>query len=69
MAVCNHIAENNWKITDLTTSGVGAWEPSFDTELWKQKKQLHIFVQQVEQVDAEGIAKSNGQMVFVLETK
>jgi len=69
MAVCNHIAENNWKITDLTTSGVGAWEPSFDTELWKEKKQLHIFVQQVEQVDAEGVAKSNGQMVFVLETK
>lgn len=69
MAVCNHLAENNWKITDLTTSGVGAWEPSFDTELWKQKKQLHIFVQQVEQVDAEGVAKSNGQMVFVLETK
>lgn len=69
MAVCDDISKNKWKISDLTNFGVGAWEPSYDTELWKNKKQLDIFVQKVEQVDAEGVASSHGEMVTVLETK
>lgn len=69
MAVCDDISKNKWKISDLTAFGVGAWEPSFDTELWKNKKQLHIFVQKVEQMDAEGVAQTHAEMVYVLETK
>jgi len=69
MAVCNDITNNKWKISNLTDFGVGAWEPSYDTELWKNKKQLNIFVQKVEQVDAEGVATSRSEMVYVLKTK
>lgn len=59
--------KTNWKIIDLSTDGVGAWEPTFDTELWKAKKQLHLFVQQVTQADAEGVVNTKPQMVQVLE--
>ncbi len=57
------------KITDLTDFAVDLWEPSFDTELWKEKGILHLFVQKVEQVDAEGTAQAEPQMVNVLEVK
>lgn len=56
-----------WKITDLTNFSVGSWEPSFDTELWKEKGKLHLFMQRVEQVDAEGRASVEPQMIYVLE--
>jgi len=69
MAICTDILLNKWKISDLTSFDVGEWEPSYDTELLKDKKQLHIFVQRVEQVDSEGIASSLPEMVNVLETK
>ncbi len=59
----------NCKITDLSDFTVGSWEPSFDTELWKEKGLLHLFVQRVEQVDAEGTADFEPQMVYVLEVK
>jgi len=69
IAECKDISGNQWKISDLTGFGVDEWEPSFDTELWKDRKQLDIFVQKVKQVDAEGIAPSHPEMVYVLETK
>jgi hypothetical protein len=59
--------KSNWKIVDLATEGVGAWEPTFDTELWKAKQQLHLFVQQVTQADAEGVVNTKPQMVQVIE--
>mgnify|MGYP001474819441 FL=1 len=69
LATCNSITQNRWQITDLTHSGVGAWEPSYDTELWKNKKQIHVFLQNVEQIDSEGVAKSENEMINVLELK
>lgn len=68
-AVCSDILQNLWKVSDLTRVAVGEWEPSYDTELWKEKKQLHVFVQKVEQMDKEGVAYSKPEMVYVLETK
>jgi hypothetical protein len=59
--------KTKWKLIDLTTDGVGAWEPTYDTELWKTKQQLHLFVQQVTQADAEGVVKTVPQMVRVVE--
>lgn len=59
--------KTRWTIIDLTTDSVGAWEPTFDTELWKAKQQLHLFVQKVTQADAEGIVNTKPQMVQVLE--
>jgi hypothetical protein len=68
-AICHDISKNNWQVTDLSQQSVGAWEPSYDTELWKEKRILNLFVQQVEQVDAEGKADIPAQPVEVLEWK
>lgn len=67
VAVANDITKNNWKITDLHNGNVGSWEPTYDTELWKQKGLLHLFVQNVDQADAEGKTNLPPQMVEVLE--
>lgn len=55
-----------WRVRDLTTDPVGAWEPSFDTELWRTRGELHLFVQAVQQVDGEGMANVPPSKVRVL---
>jgi hypothetical protein len=67
VAVCNNIALNQWQISDLTNFAVGSWEPTYDTELWKSDKKLHLFVENVQQVDGEGVATAQPEMVNVLE--
>lgn len=57
----------NWKVTNLTTTSIGEWEPNYDNSLWENQKKLHIFLQNVNQVDGEGLAKSEPTMVRVLE--
>lgn len=56
-----------WKVTDLTSDSIGEWEPNYDISLWEKQKKLHIFLQNVNQVDGEGLAKSEPTMVRVLE--
>jgi len=63
------INKGKWKVEDLTSASVGSWEPTFDTELWQKKGILNVFVQNVEQVDAEGTANVPAQQVQVLEWK
>ena len=63
------LGKKRWKLMDLTPASLGAWEPSFDTELWKEKYILHLFIQKVEQADAEGLVQSRPQMVSVMEWK
>jgi hypothetical protein len=65
--VINKIKKNRWTVLDLTTNSLGSWEPTYDTGLWREKKLLHLFVQRVEQVDAEGKANIPPQPVQVLE--
>ncbi|MCH3037859.1 hypothetical protein K3W71_14785, partial [Listeria monocytogenes] len=43
-----------WAGHDRTSSAVGAWEPSYDTELWRRQGELHLYLQAVRQVDGEG---------------
>ncbi|MDM8159874.1 BNR repeat-containing protein [Labilibaculum sp. K2S] len=69
MAIGNTSEQGNWKVVDLTDFSVGSWEPSFDTELWKNKGIINLFVQKVEQIDGEGKADYEPQMVNVLEVK
>jgi hypothetical protein len=57
----------HWTVRDLTDDPVGAWEPSFDTELWKRSGQLNLFLQNVHQVDGEGSANAAPSPVRVLE--
>ncbi len=59
--------KNSWQVTDLANINVASWEPAYDTELWKEKRILNLFVQRVEQVDAEGKASRPPEMVKVLE--
>ncbi|MYM71185.1 neuraminidase [Duganella sp. FT134W] len=56
-----------WQVQDLTTFSVGAWEPSYDTELWRRNGTLSLFVQNVQQVDGEGQAIVPPQPVQVLD--
>jgi hypothetical protein len=56
-----------WTVRDLAEADVGAWEPSFDTELWKARGILSLFVQQVFQVDGEGKADVQATPVTVLD--
>jgi hypothetical protein len=69
IATCADLENAKWQLQDLYQNSVGSWEPTYDTELWKSKRLLHLFVQKVEQVDAEGQSKTPPQMVKVLEWK
>jgi len=60
---------NRWKIIDLADAAVGSWEPTYDIELWKGQQVAHLFVQQVQQADGEGLISSGPSMVQVLEWK
>ncbi|MGL5272152.1 MAG: BNR repeat-containing protein, partial [Phocaeicola sp.] len=53
MAYTTNLQKGEWKVVDLTDFPVHAWEPSLDSELWKKKQQLHIFVQETHQGDGE----------------
>ncbi len=69
VAVNSNLEEGKWKIKDLTTSSVGLWEPTFDSELWKNKKILNLFVEHVEQGDGETTKELTGQKASVLMWK
>jgi hypothetical protein len=69
VAVNNDLITNNWLVNDITEVSVGDWEPSYDTELWKNKKVLDLFVEKVVQVDGEGKATVPPEPVYVLEWK
>ena len=69
VAVNSDLNHTIWKVKDLANTYVGSWEPSFDTELWKSKQQLHLFVQPVEQADGEGKTNTPPQLVQVFEMK
>jgi hypothetical protein len=60
-------AKNQWLIQDLNLTSVGAWEPTYDTELWKEKQILDLFVQYVEQDDGDATTNARPQPVQVLE--
>jgi hypothetical protein len=68
-AICKDIKKGKWEVIKLTEMAVGSWEPTYDSELWKEKGLMHLFVQPVEQVDGEGRANIPPQMVSVLEWK
>lgn len=61
------VGVGKWTFTDLTNFPVDAWEPSHDTELWKQKRRIHLFVQHTKQGDGERRVEFAPQPVYVLE--
>ncbi|MBV6321635.1 BNR repeat-containing protein [Duganella violaceipulchra] len=58
-----------WTVRDLGAAPVGAWEPSFDTELWRRRGELHLFVQDVPQLDGEGASAGASSPVQVWQWK
>ncbi|MBD1428639.1 MULTISPECIES: BNR repeat-containing protein [Sphingobacterium] len=56
-------------IEDIYNNSVAAWEPTYDTELWRSQKRLSLFVQHTVQVDGEGLAESDSTPVRVLDLK
>ncbi len=58
-----------WKVKDLSKQVVGQWEPNYDISLWKNKKELNIFMQNVTQIDGEGLGNTNASEVQILEVK
>lgn len=68
-AVSENIKENIWKVIDLSETEVGMWEPTFDENLWNQRKELHLFVQNVGQGDGEKLENLPPQMISILEWK
>jgi hypothetical protein len=67
MLYTQNLSANSWTNLNLTNYTVGSWEPSYDTELWKSKKLLHVFVQRVGQGDGETLENLEPQNVTILE--
>ncbi|MFV8467295.1 BNR repeat-containing protein [Flavobacterium sp. LB1P62] len=67
LAYSNLTNNENWKTVDLTNTSVGQWEPNYDISLWQKKNKLHIFSQNVTQIDGEGLAKIPPSMISVIE--
>lgn len=65
----NIIGSTQWQLKDLTGFSVGSWEPLLDPARWQQQKTLQLFVQPVQQADAEGRTQTPPQLVQVLEWK
>jgi hypothetical protein len=61
--------KKGWETGDLGSPALGAWEPSYDTNLWQSSGILHLFVQPVVQVDGEGLSQQPPTMVEVWEWK
>lgn len=68
IALNKNIKKGRWHVSDLSETDVGSWEPSFDTDLWRNKHRLHLFVQKTDQTDGEGISSLPPQMIYVLQT-
>lgn len=67
VARCADLRGNVWTIKDLTSTAVRMWEPTYDEALWRRKQQIHLFVQEVGQGEAEGVEEIAPQMVSILE--
>ena len=66
LAYTDNLKKDKWEVTDLTDFPVNAWEPSYDTELCKNHKQLHIFVKNTFQGDVEKSVESLPTLIYVL---
>jgi hypothetical protein len=69
VAICEDLQKKTWKIRDLTDYSVRMWEPSYDTELWKNTKNLHVFLQKVGQGDGGALEDIPPQEISILEWK
>lgn len=69
VAVSNDVEKGVWTYKDLTTTSVGMWEPTLDSEAWRLRKAIHLLVQRVGQGQGEGLEELPPQLISVLEWK
>lgn len=69
MYYTKNIRKGKWHAKDLTDFSVDAWEPSYDAELWKARRKLHLFVQETHQGDGERTVEGKPTPVYVLEVE
>lgn len=69
LAICRDLQRLEWRVEDLTLGPVDAWEPTCDSELWRQSQVLHLFVQKAGQGDRETLQRLGPRPVAVLEWK
>ena len=67
VAICEDLLKQKWQIKDLTDFAVGMWEPTYDTELWKRSKLLHVYLQKVGQGDGGKLEDIPPQEISILE--
>jgi hypothetical protein len=67
VAVCHDFPAGTWQVQDLAMGAMDAWEPTYDTELWRKEQELDLFVEKVEQGDGERTEEMVPQMISVLE--
>jgi hypothetical protein len=60
------LASKKWSNIDLTSTTVGDWEPTYDSECWKKEGLLNIFVQRTGQGDGEKQVDLEPQPVVIL---
>lgn len=59
----------HWKMKVISDESLESWEPTYDTELWKSNRKLHLFVQKVGQGDGESLENIPPQPVRILEVE
>ena len=64
-----NLARNRWTVSDLTSTPVDSWEPTFDTDLWNASRILHLYVQRAGQGDGETSVVLDPQTAGILEWK
>jgi hypothetical protein len=69
VAIVGDITKKGFEIKDLINEDLGSWEPTFDVDLWREKRILNLFIQKVTQVDSEGRANVPEENVKILEWK
>ena len=69
VASCKDLSTNVWTNKNMTKISLDNWEPSYDTELWKQSKKLQIFIQKAGQGDGEKLENIAPQPVYIVEYK
>ena len=69
VAACRDLPGGNCAVGDLTGGPVGMWEPTYDPEVWRRKRELHLFVQRVGQGQGETTEDIPAQPVSILEWK
>ena len=55
LASSNRSAGTTWTSTPLPGGPLDRWEPNIDSRLWRSRGQLHVYLQQVGQLDQEGV--------------